>query len=145
MADNVNIGYEDLSDLDLDFDFDFGDNTGDKKKGKGGAIREFAAGLWTGAKQEFTSGQTPQRIIRSLLPTSFSPAFDAKDRAARFKDDLYDKVKTNTRDSVNDIKDLTVDALSMYGGKLPDRVLKSIETWANSKSIDYSVYVNQSG
>lgn len=139
MADNVNLGYEDLGDLDLDFDFDFGDNTGDKKKGKGGAIREFAAGLWTGAKQEFTAKGSPQRIIRSLLPTSFSPAFDAKDRAARFKDDLYDKVKTNTRDSVNDLKDITVDALSMYGGKLPEKVLKNIEVWANSKSIDYSV------
>lgn len=139
MADNVNLGYEDLGDLDLDIDFDFGDNTGDKKKGKGGAIREFAAGLWTGAKQEFTSTGTPQRIIRSLLPTSFSPTFDAKDRAARFKDDLYDKVKTNTRDSVNDIKDLTIDALSMYGGKLPEKILKNIETWANSKEIDYSV------
>lgn len=138
MADNVNLGYEDLGDLDLDFDFDFGDNAGEKKKGKGGAIREFAAGLWTGAKQEFTAKGSPQRIIRSLLPTSFSPAFDAKDRAARFKDDLYDKVKTNTRDSVKDLKDTTADALSMYGGKLPDKLLKSIETWANSNTVDYS-------
>lgn len=139
MADNVNIGYEDLGDLDLDFDFDFGDNAGEKKKGKGGAIREFAAGLWTGAKEEVFTRGTPQRIIRSLLPTSFSPAFDAKDRAARFKDDLYDKVKTNTRDSVNDLKDITIDALSMYGGKLPDKILKNIEVWANSKTVDYSV------
>ncbi|AHI60312.1 tail fiber protein [Erwinia phage Ea35-70] len=139
MAENVKVEYEDLGDLDLDFDFDFGDDASTKKKGKGGAIREFAAGLWTGAKEEVFTKGTPQRIIRSLLPASFSPAFDAKDRAARFKDDLYDKVKSNTRNSVNDIKDLTLDALSMYGGKLPEKVLKQIEVWAENKDIDYSV------
>ncbi|QZA70943.1 endolysin [Erwinia phage AH06] len=139
MAENVKVDYEDLGDLDLDFDFDFSDDASQKKKGKGGAIREFAAGLWTGAKEEVFTKGTPQRIIRSLLPVSFSPAFDAKDRAARFKDDLYDKVKSNTRNSVNDIKDLTLDALSMYGGKLPDKVLKQIEVWAENKDIDYSV------
>lgn len=140
MADNFDLDFGDFSpDYDLNYDFSnkqSGAGTSGTKKKKGEAIREFASGLWDGAVGGFTSYGMPTKLIKSIIPRSYGPAMDAVDRTLRFKDDLYDKVREETKDSVFEFRELTKEAMRIYGAKIPEKVAKRLETWANSNSTD---------
>lgn len=131
MTDDFNLDFGDFSpDYDLSYDLDDGHGKNKPKK-KGAVIKEFAAGLWEGATAELTSYGVPQRLIKSILPRSYGPALDSVDRTLRFKDDLYDKVRENTKDTVHEFRELTREALSIHGNKIPEKLAKRLEAWAN--------------
>lgn len=133
MADNFELDFGDFSpDFDLDYDFGSQDKNQKKPKKKGDVIKDFASGLWEGFSDSITGYGVPQRLIKSMLPRAYGPALDSIDRTLRFKDDLYDKVRENTKESVTDFKELTREALGAYGGKIPEKLAKRLEDWANS-------------
>lgn len=136
MANDFDLDFGDFSpDYDLNYDFS-SDQSGTKKtnKKKGDVVREFASGLWEGAKSGLGSYGMPTRLIKSILPRSYSPALDSLDRTLRFKDDLYDKVREETKDTVYEFKELTREAMGSYGNKVPAKLAKRLEDWANSSS-----------
>jgi len=134
MADNFELDFGDFSpDYDLDYDFSgSGDGGAKKPKKKGEIVKDFASGLWEGFTDGITGYGVPQRLIKSMLPRSYGPAMDTVDRTLRFKDDLYDKVRENTKDSVNEFKNLTREAMGIHGAKVPAKIAKRLEDWANS-------------
>ncbi|QXO10129.1 hypothetical protein pEaSNUABM37_00168 [Erwinia phage pEa_SNUABM_37] len=140
MADNFELDFGDFSpDFDLDYDFG-GSNSGQQKKPKkkGEVIKEFTSGLWEGFSDGMTGYGVPQRLIKSMLPRSYGPAMDSVDRTLRFKDDLYDKVRENTKEAVAEFKGLTREALGAHGKKVPEKLAKRLEDWANSSSSEAS-------
>lgn len=136
MADNFELDFGDFtSDFDLDYDFGGSNSKQQKKpKKKGEVVKEFASGLWEGFTDGVTGYGVPQRLIKSMLPRSYGPAMDSVDRTLRFKDDLYDKVRENTKEAVAEFKGLTREALGIHGKKVPEKLAKSLEDWANSSS-----------
>jgi len=140
MANDFDLSFGDFSpDYDLDYDFGESSNSGAKKaKKKGDVIKEFASGLWEGVTTELTGYGVPQRLIKSMLPRSYGPALDTVDRTLRFKDDLYDKVRENTKETVYEFRELTREALGLYGNKVPAKLAKRLEDWANSSASDSS-------
>lgn len=145
MADNFELDFGDFSpDFDLDYDFGSQDKNQKKPKKKGDVIKDFASGLWEGFTDGVTGYGVPQRLIKSVLPRSYGPVLDSADRTLRFKDDLYDKVRENTKESVADFKELTREALGAYGGKVPAKLAKRLEDWANaSDSGSWRDYVSE--
>ena len=138
MSNDVELDFGNLDDFSLDVDFTLeGDGTS-KPVTKRGIIKEFTAGVLTGMGASLRSGGVKKNLLKSILPATYTPAFDTIDRLGRFGSDLYDKVKVNTRDSVNEVKSTVGEALSIHGSKLPERVLKSLDEWAKTSTEDYS-------
>lgn len=137
MADNFELDFGDFGN-DYDLDYDFGSTNSKsaqkKPKKKGEVIKEFASGLWEGFADGMTGYGIPQRLIKSMLPRSYGPAMDSVDRTLRFKDDLYDKLRVNTKDAVAEFKGLTREAVAIHGNKVPAKLAKQLEDWANSSA-----------
>lgn len=137
MADNFELDFGDFG-TEFDLDYDFGSTNSKtqqkKPKKKGEVIKEFAGGLWEGFAEGMTGYGIPQRLIKSMLPRSYGPAMDSVDRTLRFKDDLYDKVRLNTKDAVAEFKGLTREAVAIHGSKIPSKLAAQLEAWANSSA-----------
>lgn len=135
MSDNYNVSGDPFgSEFDLDFDLDPTANKDTKSKKS--ILKEFGAGFWDGFKTTATQRGQVKRLLKSILPNEYRPAFHATDRLGLFGENLYDKLKENTKTGVNEVKKLTGDVMTMYGNKLPESVVTNIEAWANDLNED---------
>lgn len=127
---------DDILGSDFGADADFGASPNSTPKTKSQIVTEFASGLWDGVKSQVMSRGEIEKNIRSLLPRSYTPVFDAKDRTARFTEDLYDKLRENTATGVKEIRSLTKDVMVLYGSRIPESVAAQLSSWANGADDD---------
>lgn len=138
MADNFDLDFGDLDDLSLDTDTVTKSDGSTKTVTKRGLVKEFSSGVLSSLGISVKDPGIQKKLLQSLLPASYSPAFTAVDQLVKFSSDLYDKVNENTRDGVREIKGVLGEALAIHGGKLPDKVLEQLDSWAKSGQSDYT-------
>lgn len=138
MADNFDLDFGDLDDLSLDTDTVTSSDGSTKTRTKRGLVKEFSAGVLSSLGISVKDPSINKKLLKALLPSSYTPVFTATDQLVKLSSDLYDKVNENTRDGVKEIKGVLGEALAVHGGKLPEKMLARLDDWAKSGQTDYT-------
>ncbi|QEP52269.1 hypothetical protein D9_0062 [Aeromonas phage D9] len=119
-------------DFDLDGDFDI-----DPFKGKG-FVSSMASGFLGGLVNETVgSGAAITRSLRTILPNTFSNAFDRTNRAIERYDELKTELKEQNYESVRSLQSIAGQLSNRFGEKLPGGLRNKMDDFSQKDFSDW--------